>query len=102
MKNFWVSFKAFIASPLKYIVDPANTTIDYQVKLMEAEGRSLAEIDQALEGGGLVKGGGVVRSVFTGAVDTLDFIFKNITWILILAILLVVGWYIFMARKVLA
>jgi hypothetical protein len=99
MKNFWVGFKAFIASPLKFIADPANTTIDYQVKLMEAEGRSMAEIDQALQEGGMEKGGGITP-IFKGLVDGMDFIFKNLSTILIIAVLVVIGWYILMFRKV--
>jgi len=98
MKNFWVGFKAFIASPLKFIQDPANTTIAYQVKLMEAEGRSMAEIDQALQEGGMEKGGGITP-IFKGLVDGADFIFKNLGAILFIVLLVVVGWYILMFRK---
>lgn len=99
MKNFWVSFKAFLNSPLKFVQDPANTTIAYQVKLMESEGRTMAEIDQALAEGGMLKGEGIVPKIFKGAVDGLDFIFKNLSLILFLVILIVVAWYVLMFKK---
>jgi hypothetical protein len=98
MKNFWVGFKAFISSPLKFISDPANTTIAYQVKLMEAEGRSMAEIDQALSENDMVKGGGITP-IFKGLVDGMDFVFKNLPAILLIVVVLVVGWYVLMFRK---
>jgi hypothetical protein len=99
MKNFWTSFKAFLNSPLKFVADPANTVLDYQVKLMAAEGRSMAEIDQTLTENGYLKGEGIVPKVFKGVVDLVDFTFKNLPLILFLVILLVVGWYVMMAKK---
>lgn len=103
MKNFWTSFKAFLNSPLKFVQDPANTVIAYQVKLMESEGRTMAEIDQALTEEGMIKGEHpVVTSVkhlATGVVDGLDFILKNLPVILVLAVAIVIGWYVLMFRK---
>jgi hypothetical protein len=101
MKSFWTGFKAFLDSPLKFISDPPNTVITYQVKLMEAEGRTLAEIDQALSETGLQKGS-VVGSIFDGVSSTFSFLTKNLGLILVIVLLVVVGWYILMFRKAVA
>jgi hypothetical protein len=98
MKNFWVGFKAFVASPLKFIGDPANTVLDYQIKLMEAEGRSMAEIDQALTDAGMKKGAPIIQAA-EYAIDGMDFLFKHLGAVLLIVLLVVVGWYILMFRK---
>lgn len=101
MKNFWVGFKAFLAAPLRFVADPGNTVLDYQIKLMEAEGRSLAEIDQAVTDSGMKKGAPIVQAA-EYAVDGMDFLFKHLGAVLIIVFLIVAGWYILMFRKAVA
>jgi hypothetical protein len=101
MSNFWTGVKAFFNSPLKFVMDPPNTVIEYQVKVMAAEGRSMAEIDQAMTQSGLSKGS-VVGTVFDGVVNTFGFITKNLGLILVIVLLIVVAWYILMFRKAVA
>jgi len=98
MENLWSSFKAFLDSPLKFLADPPNTVIEYQVKMAAAEGRTVAEIDQALSETGLSKGS-VVGTIFDGVSNTFSFITKNMGMILVIVLLVVVGWYILMFRK---
>jgi hypothetical protein len=101
MSNFWTGFKAFLDSPLKFIADPPNTVIEYQVKVAATQGRTIAEIDQALSETGLSKGS-VVGSVFDGVSNAFGFITRNLGLILVITLLIVVAWYILMFRKAVA
>ena len=115
MKNLWagikLGFRTLVSNPLKYVFNPVEATTEQYRKDLEAEGYGIAEIDQAVkafhESGGLVTSiGEAYGSVTTGvgkAVKNLgnvvNFVGKNLTVVLVVALVLVALWYFFMFRK---
>lgn len=90
MKKFWQGFtdaaKAFFSNPLRYLVDPGNTTLDYQVKQMIKEGNTADQIESALNNAGYSKGS-VVR-------DVIGFVTHNFSLVVTLIIIVLVVVYI--------
>lgn len=93
MKRFLTAWKAFLSNPLKFLIDPANVIIDYQVVEMQAQGATMAEIDQSLSEAGLIKGPGPLKVVFDGAVQTIGFVQKNLAAIVLVAVILVIAYF---------
>ena len=80
------SFKAFLDNPLKFISDPANTTLEYQTKKAVTAGMTKEEINTALTGQGFEKGSPILA--------TIQFLSKNLPLILILAVGLILLSYL--------
>lgn len=90
MSAFWQGVKdaagAFFSNPLRYLVDPANTTLEYQTKQMIKDGNTKEQIISTLENAGFKKGS-LVR-------DVVSFVTHNFSLILTLAILVLIVVYI--------
>jgi len=115
MKSFlsglWLGTKALFTKPLQYITDPVGTTTAMYKADLEAEGASIAEIDQAVKafedsGGpvtGVLKGYGSATKALGNAAKSvgkaLDFLGNNFTVVLVVVLLIVAGWYFLMIRK---
>lgn len=99
-KSIGISIGAFLSNPLKFVGDPANAVIEYQTKKMAAEGKTVAEIEEALKEVGLLKGAGPVKVVLDGIGKTLDFTLKNLPAILLLALVAVIAFYSLRVFKV--
>lgn len=74
---------AFFSDPLKFLSDPANTTIEYQTKKLVEEGKTADEIEETLKGS-LLKGAGPVKVIIDTVGNTFDFVLKNIPLIILL------------------
>jgi len=81
--SFIDSWNAFLSNPLKFIIDPANTTIEYQTKKAVTEGMSEKKVEETLQGSGFKKGS-VVLETFNSITGGLEYIVKNLPMILIL------------------
>ena len=115
MKNLWagikLGFQTLVSNPIKYVLDPVGSTTEQYKKNLEAEGYGIAEIDQALkayrESGGIVADiGEAYGGVTTGigkAVKSLGnvvgFLGKNLTVVLVVALIIIALWYFLMFRK---
>ena len=115
MKSFfsglWLGTKALFTKPLQYITDPVGTTTAMYKADLEAEGASIAEIDQAVkafeDSGGpvtdVLKGYGSATKALGNAAKSvgkaLDFLGNNFTVVLVVVLLIVAGWYFLMFRK---
>ena len=97
LNRITTSFKAFFRNPLKFLSNPEVAVIEYQVATMQAEGRSLAEIDQTLNEMGIEKGG--LAKVADGVFSMIDYGTRNIGWIIVLALVLVGAYYFFLFRR---
>lgn len=84
--NLIDSFNAFLSNPLKFISDPANTTLDYQTRKAVTAGMTKEEINTALTGQGFEKGSPILA--------TIQFLSKNLPLILMLAIGLILLSYL--------
>lgn len=116
MKNLWagikLGFQTLVSNPISYLLDPVKATTEKYRENLESEGYSIAEIDQAVkvyhESGGIVTDiGEAYGSVTTGvgkAIKSvggiLNFAGKNLTLILVVAVIVVALWYFLMFRKV--
>lgn len=54
--NLSASIGAFFSNPLQFIVNPANTVLEYQAAQAHAAGTTQADFDLAMEGEGFKKG----------------------------------------------
>jgi hypothetical protein len=92
------SVAAFFSNPLKFLSDPQGVVIEYQVQQLANQGMTVAQIDQVLEQNNFVKGS-TVNDILVGIKDVATFTVKNLPTMLVIALLLVVGWYVLMFRK---
>ncbi len=108
MKGFfsgiWLGFKALVTKPIEYLTNPIGTTTEIYKKDLEKEGASPAEIDAAVakyqESGGPIYGlYSGLKGLSKGLSDLLTFTFKNLPAILLLAGVLVLGWYLLRLKK---
>lgn len=98
--NLWASFKAFINDPLKFINDPANTTIEYQTQEAVKAGMSKAEVTDTLTKQGFIKGS-PIRDIVNAVGSAAQFIVTNFHFIIIFAIGILFFIYVFpMFKKV--
>jgi hypothetical protein len=100
-KSIVDSFNAFLSDPLKFIADPANVTIEYQTEKMAAEGRTAAEIDEALKESGMKQGAGPVKAIIDGAAKIVQFLLDNLPRILLLFVILMCVYFALKFSKVL-
>lgn len=95
--SIWIEVKTFFKNPLKAIFDPNASTI-YQVEKMVEQGKTEAEIDQALKSTGFVKGS-TADDIVTGVKDFVRFTAKNLPTLVIAVILIIVTYYVIMFRR---
>jgi hypothetical protein len=100
-KSIGASIGAFFSNPLKFLADPANTTIEYQTKKMVAEGRTAAEIEEALKENAMLKGAGPVKEIIDGAAKIVQFLLDNLPRILLLFVVLMCVYFALKFAKVL-
>lgn len=87
------SVGAFISNPILSITDPDAAALEYRIKQKIAAGETSDQIKKDLTGAGFQKGSPVV-DVINGAGTAINFIFKNLPLILMLAIVVLVIMYI--------
>jgi len=108
MKSFWQGLKlgirALVTKPLQYLTNPIGTTTEMYREDLQAQGVSMAEVDQAVKA--YEDSGGILFSLYktgsdlaSGIKKTLSFIGSNLTVILIIALAIIAAWYFLMARK---
>lgn len=92
-KKFVVSFNAFINDPLKFLVDPANAVMEYQITKAIESGESVKKVEQTLQNEGMKKGSFVLETVdmITG---TGKFLMNNLPLILFIVLLIVAAPYV--------
>ena len=98
-RSIGLSISAFWSNPLKFVTDPANTIIEYQTKKMAAEGKSEAEIEEALKDFGQLKGAGPVKVIIDTVGKTLELLTKYLPLIL-LGLAVIIGLYYLRGLKV--
>ena len=108
MKSFWEGLKlgirALVTKPLQYLTNPIGTTTEMYREDLQAQGVSMAEVDQAVKA--YEDSGGILFDIYetglslaSGIKKTLSFIGSNLTAIIIIALAIVAAWYFLMARK---
>lgn len=100
-KSIGASIGAFLSNPLKFLADPANTTIEYQTKKMTAEGRTALEIEEALKESAMLEGAGPVKQIIDGAAKGVQFLLDNFPRILLIFVILMGVYFVLKFAKVL-
>jgi hypothetical protein len=98
-KSIGISLGAFFSNPLKFVVDPTNTVIEYQTKKSLAEGKTAAEVEEELKQVGMLKGAGPVKVIIDAVGTTLELVSKNLPLIL-LGFVVLIALYYFRGLKV--
>jgi len=88
------SIGAFFSDPFKFINDPANTTIAYQLRKQAAAGATEETLKKVLVDNGFVEGS-PANDVWLFAKGTVGFLAKNLSLILILGIMVLSVIYVF-------
>ena len=95
--DLWQGIKdsvgAFISNPLLSLSDPAAAALEYRIKQKIAAGETNDQIKKDLTDAGFQKGSPIV-DVINGAGASINFLFKNLPLILILAIVVLVLMYV--------
>lgn len=92
-KKFLTSVNAFIDNPLKFLVDPTNTVLEYQTKTAVESGTSVKKVEETLQKEGFTKGSPVLETVDM-LVGTGKFLMNNLPLVLFIVLLIVAAPYI--------
>ncbi len=100
----WLGLRTLVTKPLQYLTNPIEATTATYKEDLEEEGLSMSEVDQRVKsyedsGGpltGISKG---VNNLLHGVGNLFTFLTKNLTTVLIVAVIIVIGWYFLMFRK---
>lgn len=60
--DVWTAIKAFASNPIKYIYDPGNVVLEYQIEQAAASGKTVDEIKARLTSAGFKEGSPIIES----------------------------------------
>ena len=90
--NLWASIGAFVDSPLKFLNDPAGVTLEYQTRKAVTAGMTKEQILKVFNEEGLGKD--QFQKIYSAVLSAGEIIVKNLPLILMLAVGLILLFYL--------
>jgi hypothetical protein len=89
---------AFFSSPLKFISDPANTTLEYQTTQAKTQGVTDPQMETILKANDY-QPGSPIQDAVNGLIGGISGIFKALPWIVLAVIVVLAVYFLYPLRR---